>query len=220
MMKIFLLRKGYSISKTTAHKYMNKTLNLHAIVMKKKPVYVNGTKNKIFPNLIKQSFKVPSKNKVWCTDFTYIRLANGKMRYNCTIIDLFDRMVISSVNSDSINSDLAIKTLDKAIKSEKPSKGLIVHSDQGSQFTSSLFVDFCSKHSIIQSMSKAGCPYDNAPMERYYNTFKNELIYINRFHSEDHLDAATSRFAFVWYNHIRPHSYNNYLTPFEARYAK
>ena len=66
-------------------------------------------------------------------------------------------------------------------------------------------------------MSKAGCPYDNALMERFYNTLKNELIYPNHFYTESALDKALSRYVFVWYNHICPHSYNGGRTPFEAR---
>lgn len=67
-------------------------------------------------------------------------------------------------------------------------------------------------------MSKAGCPYDNAPMERFYNTFKNELSYPNSFSSAESLDEAVRRYVYVWYNHVRPYSYNGWKTPFEARY--
>ena len=84
-MKIFLARKGIYLSKTTVHRYMNQELGLHAVTMRKKQTYVHGEKNKIFPNLLKQNFTADAKNKIWCTDFTYIRLSNGKMRYNCTI---------------------------------------------------------------------------------------------------------------------------------------
>lgn len=65
-------------------------------------------------------------------------------------------------------------------------------------------------------MSKAGCPYDNAPMERYFNTLKNEFIY--HFHSDGELEEGINTFSYVWYNHIRPHTFNDGLTPFEARY--
>ena len=72
-------------------------------------------------------------------------------------------------------SNLAIRTLQKALESQPPIKGgLILHSDQGSQFTSKAFVEFCESVNVTQSMSKAGYPYDNAPMERYFNTLKNE----------------------------------------------
>ena len=138
---------------------------------------------KIFPNLFRQKFQVKAPNLVWCTDFTYIRLSNGKMRYNCAVMDLYDRSVVSSLNSEYINTKLAKAAVEQALGAEKPGKGLILHSDQGSQYTSWKFVDYCKKSGIRQSMSKAGCPYDNVPVEHFYNTFKNELIYPNSFSS-------------------------------------
>lgn len=216
-MRIFLARYGIYLSKTTVHKYMNKELNLAAVIMRKKPGYTSGKKHKIFDNLLKQNFKVNEKNRVWCTDFTYMRQPNGRFRYNCTIIDLYDRCAIASVNSDYINTELAIDTLKKALKQEKYPKGLILHSDQGGQFASCDFVMFCKKHDITQSMSKAGCPYDNSPMERFYNTFKNCFYYRFTFENVEMLDEMTKKYI-NWYNYIRPHSFNNYLTPMEARY--
>ena len=113
------------------------------------------------------------------------------VRYNCTILDLYDRSVIASITDRHITADLAVRTLRKAIDSQPRIKGvLILHSDQGSQFTSREFVEYCERIKVTQSMSKAGYPYDNAPMERYFNTLKNELI--------------------------NEHSYK---TPFEARHA-
>ncbi|MGN8833731.1 transposase, partial [Selenomonas montiformis] len=97
------------------------------------------------------------------------------------------------------------------------SKNLILHSDQGAQFTSREFTEFCESAGITQSMSKAGYPYDNAPMERYFNTLKNEWIYLHDYLAEDDLYASVEEFAYVWYNYVRPHSYNGYKTPFEAR---
>lgn len=138
---------------------------------------------KIFPNLFRQKFQVKAPNLVWCTDFTYIRLSNGKMRYNCAVMDLYDRSVVSSLNSEYINTKLAKAAVEQALGAEKPGKGLILHSDQGSQYTSWKFVHYCKKSGIRQSMSKAGCPYDNVPVEHFYNTFKNELIYPNSFSS-------------------------------------
>ena len=212
-----LKRKGIRISKTTCHKYMNKELNLHSIIVRKKPRYVKGERNKVFANLLEREFEVNEKNKIWCTDFTYIRLANNKMRYNCSIIDLYDRSVVATLDSDYINTDLAIDTLKRALEAEKPAKGLILHSDQGVQFTSWAFVGFCKEYGIRQSMSKAGCPYDNAPMERFYRTLKTELIYQYSFENEKALDDAISRYVYLWYNQIRPHSYNNYKSPYEVR---
>ncbi len=218
-MKIFLARKGITCSKTTVHKYMNKELGFTSIVKRKKSGYKKGQAHKIFPNLLNQNFTADKANHIWCTDFTYLFLTDGSRRYNCTILDMYDRSVVASLTGKEITSELAINTLKKAIASQQKLAGeLIIHSDQGTQYTSKDFVDFCNSINIQQSMSKAGCPYDNAPMERYYNTLKNELIYHHYYHNDEELNQAINDFAYVWYNHLRPHTYNEGLTPFEARY--
>lgn len=217
--KIILGRRGVNKSLPTVHKYMNKELGLCSIVRRKKPDYRKGKAHKVFDNLIKQDFTATEKNQKWATDFTYLFLHNGDLRYNCSIIDLHDRSVIASITDRHITSDLAIRTLDKALTNHKPSdSGLILHSDQGSQYTSKTFIEYCEAHKITQSMSKAGYPYDNAPMERYFNTLKNELIYLHDYETEQELYQAIEEFAYVKYNHVRPHAFNNYRTPYEARY--
>lgn len=219
-MRVFLARKGISISKTTVHKYMNKELHLHCICRRKKPGYKKGRAHKIFDNLLDQNFEVSMPNRVWCTDFTYLFLANGNVRYNCTVIDLFDRSVVASTNGKWITTELAIESVKKAISATGcDTSRLILHSDQGTQFTSLEFVLFCQDLGITQSMSHAGCPYDNAPMERYYNTLKEELIYQRTFQTDDELNYAIQEFAYLWYNQIRPHAYDGYLTPYEKRFA-
>ena len=120
----------------------------------------------------------------------------------------------------NITSDLAIRTLRKALESQPTIKdGLILHSDQGSQYTSKAFTEFCESINVTQSMSKAGYPYDNAPMERYFNTLKNECTNLYEFTTEETLYQKVEEFAYVDYNHVRPHSYNGYRTPYEARTA-
>ncbi len=165
-MGVLLCRYGIYLSKTTVHKYMNKVLNLTAIITHKKTKYTNFyKKHKMFDNLIKQNFKVSKKHKMWYIDFTYLRIPNGNFIYNCSIIDLFDMSVVSSVNSKYLNTDLSINTLSKGLEQEKYLKDLILHLDQGVQFTSIEFVRYCKENGIRKSMSKASCPYDNAPME-------------------------------------------------------
>lgn len=219
-MKIYLERSGVSLSCLTVHKYMNTELGLRSIVRPRKPGYEHGEQHKIFENKLKQDFHAAEINQKWCTDFTYLFLANGEVRYNCSIIDLHDRSIVASITDRNITSDLAIKTLQKALDSQPAIRGeLILHSDQGSQFTSKAFVKFCETKGVTQSMSKAGYPYDNAPMERYFNTLKNECTNYYEFSSEEDLYQKVEEFAYVTYNHVRPHSYNGYRTPFEARNA-
>jgi len=101
-----------------------------------------------------------------------------------------------------------------AIKGE-----LILHSGQGSQYTSRAFVEFCESVHVVQSTGKAGYPYDNAPMERYFNTLKNECTNLYEFQTEEALYQTVEEFAYVTYNHVRPHSFNGYRTPYQARIA-
>ncbi len=219
-MRIFLSRISIHLSALTVHKYMNQELKLYSIVRRKFRKTDSGKPHKRFENLLQQDFSATQKNQKWCTDFTYVSLADGRMYYNCTILDLYDRSVVASITDKHITSDLAIRTLKKALAAQPRIRGkLLLHSDQGSQFTSHKFTEFCESVSVTQSMSRAGCPWQNAPMERYFNTLKSELIYLHHFHSFTELCDAIENFAYVWYNHVRPHSFLQYRTPFEIRSA-
>lgn len=204
--------QGTFISRNTVYSYMRQ-MNLRAIIMRKKPDYVYGTKHLIYDNLINQNFKASAPNQKWCTDFTYLQLNDGSKRYNCSILDLFDRSIVATLNGKSITAKLATDTIEIAKQRFNNTTGIILHSDQGSQFASYEFANYCKDNKIIQSMSKAGCPYDNAPMERFYNTYKNELINQYIFKSDDVLNQATDEFVYAWYNQCRPHSFNKGLTP-------
>ena len=112
-----------------------KKMQLFSVSRRKKPGYVHGAAHKVYDNRLKQNFHAKKRNRKWCTDFTYLTLADGRKRYNCTIIDLYDRSVIASITDRNITSDL------------------------GSQYTSREFTEFCIEKGITQSMSKAG--YEN-----------------------------------------------------------
>ena len=121
-MTVYLERIGYCLSPTTVHKYMNKELGLCSIVRPKKPDYQQGKAHKVFENQLQQDFRAEEINQKWCTDFTYLFLKNRDVRYNCT-----DR---------HITSDLAIRTLQKALESQPAIKGtLILHSDYAEEKT-------------------------------------------------------------------------------------
>ena len=156
---------------------MNTEMQLFSVTRRKKPNYEYGTPHKVFENKLNQDFTADAVNQKWCTDFTYLFLTDGSKRYNCSIIDLHDRSLIASITDRHITADLARRTLQKAIDSQPGMdvSKLILHSDQGSRYTSKEFTEYCETVGVTQSMSKAGYPYDNAPMERYFNTLKNEL---------------------------------------------
>ena len=147
-------------------------MKLFSISRKKQPNYKYETPHKLFENKLNQDFTADESTQKWCTDFTYLFLTDGSKRYHCSIIDLHDRSIVVSITDKAITADLAKRTLQKAIDSQPGINlnKLLVHSDQGSQYTSKEFTEFCESFGITQSMSKAGYPYDNAPMERYFNT--------------------------------------------------
>ncbi|MSS41512.1 IS3 family transposase [[Clostridium] scindens] len=116
-MAVYLARKGCRYSPVTIHKYMNKEMGLYAIVRPKKPEYMHGKPHKVFDNKLAQDFTAERTNQKWCTDFTYLFLKNGEVRYNCSILDPYDRSIIANITDRHINSELAIRTLQKALDS-------------------------------------------------------------------------------------------------------
>lgn len=213
MMKDMLAFRGICLSAQTVHRYMNTELGLRSVTRKARYRCTKGPDAYgLFDNLLDRDFSADERNRRWCIDFTYLPLKGGR-RYNCTVIDLYDRRVAASVNSSRINTRLAIDAVKKAMADSGIKGGLLLHSDQGSQFTSKEFIEFCREHGITQSMSRAGCPYDNAPMERYFNTMKAELISLRTFSDEKTLYTEVNAYAYGWYNNLRPHSYNGGTPP-------
>lgn len=215
MMTLELLNIGIKLSKNTVYKYMRE-LGLKSVT-RRKCKYVKGHAHQIFDNLLKGDFKSLKPNEKWCIDFTYLHTKSNKMYYNCSVLDIYDRSIVASITGKNINSELAIKAVRTALSQAKKSKKIMLHSDQGSQFTSKLFVNFCKNNKIIQSMSRAGNPTDNAPMERFFNTLKTEFYYLYNFNNFETLKNAVNNYIFIRYNYTRPHTFNNGLTPHKAR---
>ncbi|MCI8670136.1 MAG: DDE-type integrase/transposase/recombinase [Lachnospiraceae bacterium] len=184
---------------------MNTELRLHSIVRPKKPDYKHGKPHRIFENRLKQDLTADKVNQKWCMDFTYLFLADYEVRYNCTIIALHDRSVVVGITDRHITSDLAIHTLQKALDSQPAVKGeLLLPSNQGSQYTLKAFLEFCESVHVTQNMNKAGYPYDNALMERYFNTLKNECTNLYEFQAEEAFYLTEEEFTYVSYNQCVP----------------
>ena len=136
------------------------------------------------PNLVNRNFNVDRKNKIWCTDITYL-IFNNKRCYLSTIIDLYDRKVVAYKISKFNNNSLVMDTLNDAITKRKDVKGLIIHSDQGFQYTSFEYKAICQSNGIIISMSRKGTPIDDSPMESWHAILKKETLYNNHITSLD-----------------------------------
>ncbi len=130
------------------------------------------------PNLIKRNFNVDKENQIWCTDITYL-IFNNKRVYLSTMIDLYDRKVVSYKISKFNNNQLVTDTLNEALGKRKDITDLIIHSDQGFQYTSFEYKAICESNHIQISMSRKGTPIDDSPMESFHSILKKETLYNN-----------------------------------------
>ena len=155
----------------------------------------------IQPNLVKRNFKTKDFNKIWCTDVTYLVWGN-KRAYLSTIIDLYDRHVVAYQISKFNDIPLVIDSLNKALEIEKDVYGLIIHSDQGFQYTSNEYKAICASKGISISMSRKGTPIDDSPMESWHGILKKETLYNNNITSLEHYIQLVEEWI-VFYNTIR-----------------
>ena len=153
------------------------------------------------PNLINRKFHTSEENKIWCTDITYLIWGN-KRCYLSTIIDLYDRKVVAYKISKFNNNRLVTDTLNDAIAKRKDVHGLIIHSDQGFQYTSSEYKVICESNGIIISMSRKGTPIDDSPMESWHAILKKETLYNNDIKSIEHYVALVEEWIH-FYNTVR-----------------
>ena len=128
------------------------------------------------PNLLKRNFTVDLPDKLWVTDITYLQCKN-KTLYLSTIIDLYDRSIVSYTIHNINNTELVLSTLISARLNRYNAGAVIIHSDQGFQYTSYEYQMLCRKFGFQISMSKKGTPLDNAVIESFHSRLKNEVLY-------------------------------------------
>ena len=158
-------------------------------------------------DLLKRNFKTNALNKVWDTDVTYL-IFKGKRLYLSTIIDLYDRHVVSYNSSKFNDINLVMTTLNDAIKKEKDVHGLIIHSDQGFQYTSYQYKAVCESNGITISMARKGTPLDDAPIESWHALLKKETLYNNNITSLQEYQKLVEEWI-LFYNTKRIKSKNS-----------
>lgn len=208
-----LINQGVACSKNTVAKLMR----ANQIQARNKPRFKVSTTDSnhdlpIAPNRLRQNFSVSKINRVWLTDFTYIPTWEG-FSYLCAFKDLCSRRIVGWAMSRNIDAALAIKALDQAIALREPPRGLVVHSDRGSQFASKAFRKRLHDCKFKQSMSRKGNCYDNAPMESFFKSFKVEEVYHEKYQSHEQAKRAASDYIERFYNPKRLHSALDYVSP-------
>lgn len=167
------------------------------------------------PNLLARQFAVTEPNQVWCGDVTYV-WTGQRWAYLAVVLDLFARKPVGWAMSYSPDSDLTCRALKMAFESRGKPQNLMFHSDQGSHYTSRQFRQQLWRCRIMQSMSRRGNCWDNAPMERLFRSLKTEWIPKTGYRNFTEAQQAITSYLAGYYSSNRPHQYNGGLTPNES----
>lgn len=186
---------------------------------RRRPGFYGGKPTVASPNHLARQFKVSEPNKVWVTDITYIRTYEGWL-YLAVVLDLFSRQVIGWSMKPRMCSDLAIDAMLMAVWRRKPQQQVMIHSDQGSQFSSSDWQSFLKTNNVISSMSRRGNCHDNAVAESFFQLLKRERIRRRIYTTREEARSDIFDYIEMFYNPKRRHSSAMQLSPveYEKRY--
>ena len=210
---LLLENEGLIVSRRVIGKSMKKQ---GLSVKGKKKFRVNTTDSNhslpIANNILNRDFYAEKANQKYVGDITYIPTNEGWL-YLATVIDLYSRKIVGWSMSDSMKTTLVNDALKMAIQQRRPKKGLLWHTDRGSQYASYEHRDLLEAHGIIQSMSRKGNCWDNAVAESFFHTLKTELTHHQQFQTKAEANQAIFEYIEVFYNRQRIHSANNNLSP-------
>ena len=168
----------------------------------------------VAPNLLCQRFSVPLPNQVWVSDITYIPTNEGWL-YLAGIKDLCTKEIVGYALNERMTHDLVGRALFRAISAKKPSRGLIHHSDRGSQYCSRNYQKLLKQFGIVPSMSRKGNCYDNAPMESWFGTLKSELTHHRHYRNRHEATKEIVEYIEIFYNRQRRHAKLGNISPAE-----
>ena len=212
-MHVELVERGHNVSKGRVERLMRK----HGIKAKRarrhKQTYEHRDVVAPVNNILNREFSTHKPNKKWVQDITFIETRQGWL-YLAVVLDLYSRAIVGWSMSDRINGQLVLDALDMAITQRKPNKKVLVHSDQGSQYTALKYRDKLKEHDMICSMSRKGECHDNAVAESFFHTLKEELVYDESFTTKIEARQAIFKYIEFFYNRKRLHSTIGYKAPF------
>ena len=208
-----LRAEGQKVGKSRVEKLMRQN-NLAA--MSKRRVRVTTTDSKhnlpVAPNVLERNFAALAPNEKWLADITYIPTDEGWL-YLATILDLYSRKIVGWAMRDHMRTELCLVALMMATQRQRPGPGLIHHSDRGSQYASDDYRQALTDADMVQSMSRKGNCWDNAPAESFFHTLKTERVYHRHYTTREEAKRDLFHYIEGYYNTRRIHSAINYLTP-------
>jgi putative transposase len=167
---------------------------------------------RVAEDLVKRDFRPPAPDQLWVADITYLRTWQGWL-YLAVVVDCFSRRVVGWALEDNMRAELVVDALERALQRRRPQRGLVHHSDQGSQYVSLAFGRRCRQAGIEQSMGGRRSAYDNAVCESFFKTLKSDLIDRRSWPDKAELRTAVFDYIECFYNRQRRHSSLDYLSP-------
>ena len=210
--RLWLFRKHGLVVNHKAILRLMRKYGLLSAIRRPRPLYQRQKRMMIYENRLNRDFHADRPNQKWVTDISYIHTAEGTL-YLSAIKDLYDNFIVAYDMETAQDNALVHRTIQKAKK--EVANGLILHSDQGGQYTSPSYFDLTKQYGILPSMSRAATPLDNAPAENFFGILKTECIYRHKI-----LTITQARELIVEYIHFYNYQriqLKNGLAPFEKR---
>lgn len=211
---------GEACGPNRVHRLM-KAEGLRAQVGYRRPRHRGSESHVVVPNRLQRQFDPSAPDQAWVTDITHIRTHEGWL-YLAVVVDLFSRMVIGWSMQSRITKDIVLNALLMAVWRRNPKQQVMVHSDQGSQYTSYDWQAFLKDHGLEGSMSRRGNCHDNAVVESFFQLLKRERVKRKIYTTRDEARSDIFNYIELFYNSKRKHGSNNLLSPveYENRYQK
>jgi len=203
---------GERCGKHRVHRLMRLAGLKAQVGYKNRRSYNGGKPAVVAKNTLDRQFDPDRPNQAWVTDITMIRTYEGWL-YLAVVVDLYSRQVVGWSMQSRMHTDLVLKALVMAIWKRKPKPGLIIHSDQGSQYTGHEWQKFIKDHELVCSMSRRGNCHDNAVAESFFQLLKRERIKRKIYATRDEARADVFDYIELFYNSRRRHGYNDGLSP-------
>jgi putative transposase len=212
-----LRRRGHCVGR---HR-VSRLMRLHGVCaqVKRRRVKTTDSAHKlpVADNVLDRQFEAVEPNRKWVGDISYIPTEEGWL-YLAIVLDLFARKVVGWAMDDNMRTQLVSRALDMATEARCPPAGLLFHSDRGSQYASDEYQSLLAKNEMVCSMSRKAECWDNSPMESFFGTLKQELVYLTVFKTRQEAKTAIFEYIEAFYNRERLHSTLGFMAP--AEYEK
>lgn len=207
-----LEENGYPCSVKRVQRYMA-AQNLRSVTCRKYRPQSSNTEIPERENVLNQEFLPDTICQKWCGDITYIHTQEDGWTYLASVMDLYSRKIIGWAYGKHMSASLVTKALEHACLNVEETKGILFHSDLGSQYTSEAFESRLKDKEMVHSYSRKGYPYDNACIESFHATLKKEEVYLRKYRTFEEANRALFEYIESWYNRKRIHGSIGFLTP-------